>query len=116
MKDALNSLQSIQQKIGTIQVKLNEQKTRIEELETENSLLMEQLTATEQSDKKLKERVIELESKVSDLQNLQLNIDAENLKKAEMKKQIDEMLKEVDKCLAIINHPIKAEEPNAVEA
>lgn len=110
MNEALSSLQNIQQKIAAIQAKLNEQKNKIEELETENSLLQEQLAATEASEKSSREKIVVLESKIVELQASTTAAEAEAAKKNEMKKQIEELLKEVDKCLTIINTPVKAEE------
>ena len=103
MNESLQSLEAIQQKIILVQQKIEQQKTEIEKAKAENDKLVEQLINAEESKKQSETKITELEAQMQSLKLAKSLSDEDDIKKAELKKMISNMIKEVDKCLAVVN-------------
>ena len=103
MQEALQSLETIQHKINLVQQKIESQKTELIQLQTEKEKLAEQVKNLEE-EKTLQQSVInDLDAQVQVMKLAKSLTDEEDVKKAELKKMINNMIKEVDKCLAVVN-------------
>ena len=103
MQEALQSLETIQHKINLVQQKIESQKTELIQLQTEKEKLAEQVKKMEE-EKTLQQSVInDLDAQVQVMKLAKSFTDEEDVKKAELKKMINNMIKEVDKCLAVVN-------------
>ena len=103
MNESLQSLEAIQQKIVLVQQKIEQQKLDLEKSKAENDKLVEQLINAEESKKVGEAKIIELEAQIQSLKLAKSLSDEDEVKKAELKKMISNMIKEVDKCLAVVN-------------
>ncbi len=103
MQEALQSLETIQHKINLVQQKIESQKTELIQLHTEKEKLTEQVKNLEE-EKMLQQAVInDLDAQVQAMKLAKSFSDEEDVKKTELKKMINNMIKEVDKCLAVVN-------------
>lgn len=103
MQDTLQSLEAIQEKIILVQQRIEQQKKEINDLLIEKELLNEQLQKTEALQAAQHTTIANLEAQVTVLKLAQTANEEEETKKTEMKKMIANMIKEVDKCLAVVN-------------
>ena len=103
MQEALQSLETIQHKINLVQQKIESQKTELIQLHTEKEKLTEKVKNLEE-EKMLQQAVInDLDAQVQAMKLAKSFSDEEDVKKTELKKMINNMIKEVDKCLAVVN-------------
>ncbi len=103
MQEALQSLQAIQEKIALVQQRIDQQKKEIDELLVEKEILAEQLKKSEDEKATQHATMADLEAQVQVLKLAKSLSDEDETKKAELKKMISSMIKEVDKCLAVVN-------------
>ena len=103
MQEALQSLQAIQEKIALVQQRIDQQKKEIDELLVEKEILAEQLKKSEEEKFAQQSTVADLEAQVQVLKLAKSLSDEDETKKLELKKMISAMIKEVDKCLAVVN-------------
>jgi hypothetical protein len=103
MQDTLQSLEAIQEKIILVQQRIEQQKKEINDLLIEKELLNEQLQKTEALQAAQHTTIADLEAQVTALKLAQTANEEEETKKTEMKKMIANMIKEVDKCLVVVN-------------
>jgi uncharacterized protein (DUF3084 family) len=103
MNESLQSLEAIQQKIVLVQQKIEQQKVDLEKFKAENDKLVEQLINAEESKKQSDLKITELDAQIQSLKLAKSLSDEDEVKKAELKKMISNMIKEVDKCLAVVN-------------
>ncbi|MEN9523690.1 MAG: hypothetical protein RL065_2067, partial [Bacteroidota bacterium] len=101
MNESLQSLEAIQQKIVLVQQKIEQQKVDLEKFKAENDKLVEQLINAEESKKQSDLKITELDAQIQSLKLAKSLSDEDEVKKAELKKMISNMIKEVDKCLAV---------------
>jgi septal ring factor EnvC (AmiA/AmiB activator) len=103
MNESLQSLEIIQQKIGLVQQKIEQQKIEIATAKAENEKLIEQLINLEEEKKQSVIAVADMEAQLQNLRLAKSLSDEDEVKKSELKKMISNMIKEVDKCLAVVN-------------
>ena len=103
MQEALQSLEAIQQKINLVQQKIESQKKEISDLKAENEKLLEQTMQLEEEKNKQTVVVTDLEAQIQVMKLAKQLSDEDDVKKTELKKMIGNMIKEVDKCLAVVN-------------
>jgi hypothetical protein len=103
MNESLQSLEIIQQKIGLVQQKIEQQKIEIAAAKAENEKLIEQLINLEEEKKQSVITVADMEAQLQNLRLAKSLSDEDEVKKSELKKMISNMIKEVDKCLAVVN-------------
>ncbi len=103
MQEALQSLEAIQQKIVLVQQRIDQQKKEIDELLIEKEILTEQLKKSEDDKTAQQTTIADLQAQVQVLKLAKSLSDEDENKKADLKKMINNMIKEVDKCLAVVN-------------
>ena len=103
MQEALKSLEAIQQKIVLVQQRIDQQKKEIDQLLIEKEILTEQLKKSEDDKTAQQTTIADLQAQVQVLKLAKSLSDEDENKKADLKKMINNMIKEVDKCLAVVN-------------
>ena len=103
MQEALQSLEAIQQKIVLVQQRIDQQKKEIDELLIEKEILTEQLKKSEDDKTAQQTTIADLQAQVQVLKLAKSLSDEDENKKADLKKMINNMIKVVDKCLAVVN-------------
>ncbi len=104
MQETITQLGSIQEKIKLVQQKIEEQKKLNADLQASNSKLEEQWMKSETEKETLQKENADLHEQVKMLKVAKALTEEEEGKKTEMKLILNEMIKEVDKCIAVINN------------
>jgi chromosome segregation ATPase len=103
MQEVLQSIEAIQQKINFVQQKIEQQKTEIATLLLDKETLVQQLATMEADKQQSANQIKDLEAQVQVMKLAKSLSDDDDIKKVELKKMISNMIKEVDKCLAVVN-------------
>jgi len=91
------------QKLDSIIQKINDMMARYIELEERYSKVLAENVTLKQESTSQKEELISLNNKLKDF-NLAHKINSDNNDNAALKMRIDEFVKEIDKCMAMLNH------------
>jgi len=90
-------------KLDNIIHKINDMMARYIDLEERYSTVLSENEQLKQENTSQKEELISLNNKLKDF-NLAHKINSDNNDNAALKMRIDEFVKEIDKCMAMLNH------------
>ncbi len=94
-KNTLLILESLESKLGELLVNYNEAKENIKSLKDRNTLLQEKLTFEKVQANQLSEQYKVLK--------LAKSLSGEEVKSTDIKLKINELIREIDKCIAQVN-------------
>ena len=95
-------IEQLERNIGVLKDSYDRAKQRVKQLENENAILKKQLKQLEDADQRLAKKQIDLEKKrvePKDFGKLVNNLSATDTN-AELKQQLDEYIREIDRCIA----------------
>lgn len=107
MSETIATLQQIQDKIIAIQERMAEQKALLRSMEQEKEELELRLTEAEQSLQQQKNAIVSAEAEIETLRAANAQASEQVKQQEEVKYQINELLKEVDRCIALMQNEVK---------
>jgi len=108
MSETIATLQQIQDKIIAIQERMAEQKSLLRTMEQEKEELEIRLAEAEQSLQQQNATILHAESEMEALRAENAQAAEQSKQQEEVKYQINELLKEVDRCIALMQNEAKA--------
>ncbi len=109
MSETIATLQQIQDKIIAIQERMAEQKALLRSMEQEKEELELRLTEAEESLQQQNQAIVSAEAELETLRAENAQAAEQAKQQEEVKYQINELLKEVDRCIALMQNEIKDE-------
>jgi chromosome segregation ATPase len=109
MSETIATLQQIQDKIMAIQERMAEQKALLRAMEQEKEELELRLTEAEESLQQQNQAIVSAEAELETLRAENAQAAEQAKQQEEVKYQINELLKEVDRCIALMQNEIKDE-------
>ncbi len=109
MSETIATLQQIQDKIVAIQERMAEQKALLRSMEQEKEELELRLTEAEQSLQQQNQAIVSAEAEIEKLRAENAQAAEQAKQQEEVKYQINELLKEVDRCIALMQNEVKEE-------
>ncbi len=109
MSETIATLHQIQDKIIAIQERMAEQKALLRSMEQEKEELELRLTEAEESLQQQNQAIMSAEAELETLRAENAQATEQAKQQEEVKYQINELLKEVDRCIALMQNEIKDE-------
>ncbi len=109
MSETIATLQQIQDKIIAIQERMAEQKALLRSMEQEKEELELRLAEAEESLQQQNQAIVSAEAELETLRAENAQAAEQAKQQEEVKYQINELLKEVDRCIALMQNEIKDE-------